>query len=501
MKTKILTLLFLCLPILLGAQNYEQRGDEFFAQAQYEKAEKQYKAAIEMSGTSSSLQAKKEKCSKCASLLSRAKEAEESASNIIEYEKASQLYSDLYAIHALQTYKNKADALKRKAIKIEQENAERAAQAERAERERQAKIEAERKAKAEAERQAKIEKEKKAKEQKAARERETKEQQERQRKAQERAEKDKRERAEAYAVLGKILKNPLGVQYIKWSDSKSSQKKAILEKYPQFSVSNNYKLSGRVSGLKYYYDINSVSFDLSYEGGTEVFVSYAISAPSVGRADLTATNIHEDLKKYGFRMSSYNPMDGESSCKTPTTINGVTYNWVKMSCSGSDIIIKLSVSRKTSNSDEYVVHDNTSSSSNTSYTHSMTRISSSSSNSRVPAPSSGNNTALGEFPTETEFYIYSILVDVTQLPDKKLKLKLSEKTEPFPITYELQVGSNKMKCLKYEFTGGVITSAIPTEIEGKKFGAFMEFKIQAKCKIGKNYPPELRQCIWIKTSR
>ena len=34
MKKKILTLLLLCSPILLGAQNYEQQGDELFAQAQ-----------------------------------------------------------------------------------------------------------------------------------------------------------------------------------------------------------------------------------------------------------------------------------------------------------------------------------------------------------------------------------------------------------------------------------------------------------------------------------
>ena len=41
MNTKILTLLILCLPILVVAQNYEQQGDELFAQAQYEKAVKQ----------------------------------------------------------------------------------------------------------------------------------------------------------------------------------------------------------------------------------------------------------------------------------------------------------------------------------------------------------------------------------------------------------------------------------------------------------------------------
>ena len=120
MKTKLFIILLSILPMHAWAQtpNYEQQGDELFAQAQYEKAEKKYKAAIEMSGTSSSLQTKKENSSKCASLLSRAKAAEESASTPAGYENASKLYSDLFVIHAIQTYKNKANTLKQKANAI-----------------------------------------------------------------------------------------------------------------------------------------------------------------------------------------------------------------------------------------------------------------------------------------------------------------------------------------------------------------------------------------------
>lgn len=498
MKKKILTLLLLCSPILLGAQNYEQQGDELFAQAQYEKAEKKYKAAIEMSGTSPSLQSKKEKCSQCARLYKQAISAEETASGISDYEKASKLYSDLYAIHALLTYRNKADTLKRKADKIRQENAVIAAQAERAERERQAKIEAERKAKLEVERKAKLEAERKAKEQKEAREREAKLQQERQRKAQDRAAKDQRERAEAYPVLSKILKNPLGVQTINWTDSKNSQKKAIIEKYPRLSVSNNYKVSGRISGLKYYYDISSVLIDLNYGDGNEIWVSYGISMPSPDKAYSVGTNIYNDLKKFGFRMSSYNSVNGESSCNIPYTTNGIKYNWIRMSYSGSDIIIKFSVSRKSSNQNEGVVHNNSSSSSNTSYTHSTTRINPSSSSSNGRGVPSGTN-LLGEYPTGTEMYVNSIKVDITKLPDKTLKLKLTEKDEPFPITYVLQVGVKKVKCQRFEFTGEIISSAVPNEVEGKRSGNFMVFPIRATCKISKNYAPELRNCIWIES--
>lgn len=123
MKTKILILLLLCLPILLdaqnndqlGAQQYEQFGDELFAQSQYEKAKMKYEVAVDMSSEHSALQVKIENCSKCASLLTSAKLAEESASSSADYERASKLYSDLYAIHALQTYKSKANDLQRRA--------------------------------------------------------------------------------------------------------------------------------------------------------------------------------------------------------------------------------------------------------------------------------------------------------------------------------------------------------------------------------------------------
>ena len=121
MKTKFLTLFFVFLPILLCAQNYEKEGDDLFAQALYEKAAKKYSAAIEMSGISSSLQAKKEKCIKCASLLSRAKSAEASATDVDGYEKASKLYSDLFAVHALPAYRNKTNALKQQVTRLVEE--------------------------------------------------------------------------------------------------------------------------------------------------------------------------------------------------------------------------------------------------------------------------------------------------------------------------------------------------------------------------------------------
>ena len=114
MKTKIFALLMSCLPVLVGAQNYEQKGDELFAQAQYEKAVKQYSAAIEVLGTSPSLQSKKEKCSQCAKLYKLAVSSEESSN----YAEASKAYADLYAIHTLTKYKSKADAMKQKANAI-----------------------------------------------------------------------------------------------------------------------------------------------------------------------------------------------------------------------------------------------------------------------------------------------------------------------------------------------------------------------------------------------
>lgn len=60
MKTKLFIILLSILPMHAWAQtpNYEQQGDELFAQAQYEKALKKYRAAIEITGESPSLRDK-----------------------------------------------------------------------------------------------------------------------------------------------------------------------------------------------------------------------------------------------------------------------------------------------------------------------------------------------------------------------------------------------------------------------------------------------------------
>lgn len=116
MRSKLLTLLLLLLPICLFAQNYEKEGDNLFIQAQYEQAEKKYKAAIVVLGETASLKQKQLNCSKCASLLANAKTAE----NETRYDDAAQYYSDLYAIHSLAKYQSKANALKQKARQSKQ---------------------------------------------------------------------------------------------------------------------------------------------------------------------------------------------------------------------------------------------------------------------------------------------------------------------------------------------------------------------------------------------
>ena len=128
MKTKLLTALFCILPLFAFTQNYEKEGDDLFAQAQYEQAEKKYKAAIAILGESQTIKQKQDKCTKCKSLLAKAQTAEKES----RYSDAAKHYSNLYAIHSLAKYQSKANLMKQKAK-----------QAELAERERQAKIKAE----------------------------------------------------------------------------------------------------------------------------------------------------------------------------------------------------------------------------------------------------------------------------------------------------------------------------------------------------------------------
>lgn len=126
MKAHILSLLLALLPIFAFAQNYEQRGDEYFVQAQYDKALKQYNAAEQIAGSSDILKQKQVKSSQCAKLLANAQEAETNNN----YSIAAQYYADLYAIHPLASYNSKATSLKQKAaIQVKQQ--EQAAQAER----------------------------------------------------------------------------------------------------------------------------------------------------------------------------------------------------------------------------------------------------------------------------------------------------------------------------------------------------------------------------------
>lgn len=110
MKTKLLFLLFILLPAYIFCQNYEKEGDDLFAQAQYEQAEKKYKAAIVVLGETASLKQKQLNCSKCGSLLANAKTAE----NESRYSDAAKHYSDLYAIHSLAKYQAKANTMKQK---------------------------------------------------------------------------------------------------------------------------------------------------------------------------------------------------------------------------------------------------------------------------------------------------------------------------------------------------------------------------------------------------
>lgn len=116
MKTKILALLILCLPVLLCAQSYEQQGDELFAQAQYEKAVKKYNAAIELGVASLQVSQKVQNAQKCISLSTSATNAENNNS----YSKASALYTQLYELNSIPLYQEKISFCQKKIKEAEQ---------------------------------------------------------------------------------------------------------------------------------------------------------------------------------------------------------------------------------------------------------------------------------------------------------------------------------------------------------------------------------------------
>ena len=133
MKTKILTLFLLCWPILLGAQNYEQQGDELYQQAQYEKAIKKYNAATELNAAGSQVSQKIQNAQTCISLTNSAIRAE----NANAYSKAIDVYTRLYELNSIVLYKEKIADLKQKIKDVEQARIRREAEErERAEQER-----------------------------------------------------------------------------------------------------------------------------------------------------------------------------------------------------------------------------------------------------------------------------------------------------------------------------------------------------------------------------
>ncbi len=95
-----------------------------FAQGKYEQAVKKYNALQAAVGSSSSLTQKIDKCRKCNSLLSQAQTTAQAADNAEKYENAAGWYDELYTVHPLQTYKNKASQYRQKANDIRQEERE-----------------------------------------------------------------------------------------------------------------------------------------------------------------------------------------------------------------------------------------------------------------------------------------------------------------------------------------------------------------------------------------
>lgn len=317
MKTKFLTALLCIMPLLAYAQNYEQQGDELFAQAQYAKALKKYSAAIEMSGATSSLKTKKEKCSKCASLLARAKAAEESASTSVEYENAGSLYNELYSLHSLSSYKSKATQLQKKAdaIRIEQERIEQAEQ-ERIAQERQRADSIRREAQKERERQEQIKHEE---------------------------EKMRSLLNNSNITMKELLDHPLGVKNIQWMDSREilfeKVKKQLENGYSNTVYTGFNYVHWRLFGfiekeLTLYYRVWSVSLVWKEPRGGGVDIEYKIGwrIPEDSRSrPQEKKNVLEylknDIEQYGitFTDTIINGIRSQYYTQKKNMINSINY--------------------------------------------------------------------------------------------------------------------------------------------------------------------------------
>ena len=334
MKTKLITL-FLCLcPLLIYSQDYKKEGDELFQQAQYEKAVKKYNAYIAFAGEDPAVSKRIANAQKCISLLSRAKSAEQAAAESSSYEKydeASSLYNELYSLHSLSSYKSKATQLQKKAdaLRVEQEEEERA-ERERIAQERQRADSIRREA-----------------------------HKERERKEQVRREEEKRRRLleSSNITMKELLDHPLGVANIQWTDSREilfgGVKKQLEKGYRDtlYALPNriNWHLFGFVEReLKLYYRVRSVSLDWEEPQGGGVDITYEISwsAPYDSREQeqiKVMEYLKNDIEQYGISFTDSITQRRKSGyyTKKKGMKNSITYACISKEDYKQDISLKI----------------------------------------------------------------------------------------------------------------------------------------------------------------
>jgi hypothetical protein len=294
MKTKLITILMCLCPLLLYAQDYKKEGDELFQQAQYEKAIKKYNAYIAFAGEDPAVSKRIANAEKCNSLLSRAKSAEQVAaesSNATKYEEASRLYSELYSLHPLSSYKSKATQLQNKAdaIRIDQERAEQA-ELERIALERQRSDSIRREAQKERERQEQI-----------------------------RREEERRQYLlrNSNITMKELLDHPLGVANIQWTDNREKLFEMVKNQLENGYTDTLYSLPNSIrwhlfgfveKELTLYYRVWYVSLDWEelQNGGIRITYEIHWSNPYNSREQeqrKVLEYLKNDIEQYGITFT------------------------------------------------------------------------------------------------------------------------------------------------------------------------------------------------------
>ncbi|MBR1878655.1 MAG: hypothetical protein IJ814_06600 [Paludibacteraceae bacterium] len=150
-----------------------------------------------------------------------------------------------------------------------------------------------------------------------------------------------------------LLRYPLGMKDVKWSESAAKQKKKIVAVYGEdcFDKYNKDEINCKI-GKCYQSTITVSTFNCKYN-----WTRYHFSASDWENAYSLAYQILEDLRSYGFELQNLHLNEKGDRYHTIATyysfpiygyINDIQYNLISLECFPKSVILRVDTNKKKS---------------------------------------------------------------------------------------------------------------------------------------------------------